>query len=240
MSRPGQIKGHKTSCKHSDSLYKMDPSKSSQGWFSQEVFYLKSFLFPWRRASMNFKWKPSLRLKGTQLQQRSCSLSCHQQRLISPGARRVLLLHCSCTSLQLASYPCFHWPLKNSILLGKKNQLQNHWKTVPFCSHYQGLSTALWAPFHLSLNKPFPLFYISHHPRLSDTVGHEVHILKSSFYCLHPKPLETVMDTEFQICILLNADQGKIIRWVFSYNLSISFHQTTRQALWPNSTVETV
>lgn len=157
MSRPGQIKGHKTSCKHSDSLYKMDPSKSSQGWFSQEVFYLKSFLFPWRRASMNFKWKPSLRLKGTQLQQSSCSLSCHQQRLISPGARRVLLLHCSCTSLQLASYPCFHWPLKNSILLGKKNQLQNHWKTVPFCSHYQGLSTALWAPFHLSLNKPFPL-----------------------------------------------------------------------------------
>lgn len=120
MSRPGQIKGHKTSCKHSDSLYKMDPSKSSQDWLSQEVFYLKSFLFPWRRASMNFKWKPSLRLKRTQLQQSSCSLSCHQQRLISPGARRVLLLHCSCTSLQLASYPCFHWPLKNSILLGKK------------------------------------------------------------------------------------------------------------------------
>lgn len=45
-SRPGQIKDLKTLSKHSDSVYKMNPSKSSQGWLSQEAFYWESFLFP--------------------------------------------------------------------------------------------------------------------------------------------------------------------------------------------------
>lgn len=116
--------------------------------------------------------------KRAQLQQSSCSLSCHQQRLLSQGTRGVLLLYCSCTSLQLAPYSnafagpwgtVFHW---------KKN-LQNGWKPVPLCSHYQGLSTALWAPSHLSLNKSFPLLIF--HVRL--------------FYCLYPKSLEILLFT---------------------------------------------
>lgn len=102
--RPGEIKDHKRS-KHSESVYRMDPRKSSQGWLSQEVFYFKRFLFPWGRAQ-GFKWKPDFAgsLKGAWLQQSSCSLSCHQHRLVPQEAGGALLLHCSCTSLQLA--PC--------------------------------------------------------------------------------------------------------------------------------------
>lgn len=126
-SRPGQIKDHKTPSKHSDSVYKMDPSKCSQGWPSQEVFYFKRFLFPWGReqASMSFKWKPNfaVSLKGTQLQQSSCSLFLPSAKAVftrsTRGSVTALLLHLVTACIILK---CFQGPSRNSILLEKTSK----------------------------------------------------------------------------------------------------------------------
>lgn len=98
---------------------------------------------------------------------------------------------CYCTALA----PCYS--LHHTQMLSgapeeqyfTRKNLQNRWKTV-LCSHYQGLSTVLWAPSHLSLNKPFPLliFHVTQNSRYSWTM--KCTFWKAPFYCLYPKSLE--------------------------------------------------
>lgn len=91
------------------------------------------------------------------------------------GSATALLLHLTTTCIILKY---FHWPLRNSISLKKKTQ--NLGKTVLFCSRYQGLSTVLWAPSHLSLNQLFPLLIFHVTQGCQIQLSHEVYILESS------------------------------------------------------------